>query len=454
MNKLNLFILLAILLCPVLASGDYNITGYCVRTDTGQVMVGGWGPGFNPSPGVMSWDFSGMYTITLPAGYNGIATPSSSMPGTFNPPYRTYTNLNANLSNQSYTFTPVTFSISGRVTRADTGAGVSNVTFTNLTGNAVTDAGGYYSGNVVSGWSGTVTPTHSLLGVFAPASYSYSNVTSNQVNQNYVWTENIMSISGTITNADTGQPLPGVTLHNLTGNPQTDSLGFYTAIVPQGFTAAVVPYIAVAGTFSPVNRVYINVISSFTGQDYSWSALTYTVSGRITSAQSGSGIGGISFTGFDENPVTDDDGYYIATVPWGFTSSVIPVHPQGGSFTPSGRNYNHLTANSTNQNYQWSSTAAQDDYTPAAAFSICPNPFQSQVNINCTLDKTTPLCIEIYDLKGRMINRISHENYPAGSHSLLWNGSDSNNSLCPNGIYFCRITTGTNLKTLKLVLLR
>jgi hypothetical protein len=79
--------------------------------------------------------------------------------------------------------------ISGWVTRSDTGAGLSGgtVNCSNNGGTATTDANGNYSRYVPSGWSGMCTPSYDTPGEFTPTSRSYSNVTSDQTNQNYKW---------------------------------------------------------------------------------------------------------------------------------------------------------------------------------------------------------------------------------------------------------------------------
>jgi hypothetical protein len=53
-----------------------------------------------------------------------------------------------------------------------------------LPGNPTTSTSGYYSAEVTDGWSGTVTPQKSGYS-FSPPNLSYSNVASNQSNQNY-----------------------------------------------------------------------------------------------------------------------------------------------------------------------------------------------------------------------------------------------------------------------------
>ena len=63
------------------------------------------------------------------------------------------------------------------------GLGKAGVTFTGATCNA-TNSSGFYSCSVASGWNGTITPV--LTGAtFTPASMSYSNVSADQIDQDY-----------------------------------------------------------------------------------------------------------------------------------------------------------------------------------------------------------------------------------------------------------------------------
>jgi hypothetical protein len=436
-----------------LLQADFTVRGCCVRTDTGQVMVGGWGPGFNPSPGWMTWDFNGVYEITLPAGYNGVATPASSIPGTFNPPSRTYTNLNSNLYDESYTFTPVTFSVSGRVTRSDTGAGVQGVTFTNLSGNAVTGANGYYTGQVVSGFTGTIAPVFGYLGSFSPANYSLTNISNNLISQDFVWTPTVLTISGTITDAASGEPIEGVTLLNLTGEPQTDSCGFYSAAIPQGFSGTVRPWRPVAGTFSPVTRGYTNVMQNFSNQNYTWTALTLSVSGRITRSSNGSGLEGVSLLGFTESVITNAGGYYSAIVPYGFSGRITPHYSDNDCFNPEHRDYSNLATSLSGQNYQWTSTAEEQEIQTMPCLEIHPNPFRDEISIKYELQMTAYLTVSVYNLKGQKVRTLLTGKQSKGSHTLSWDGKNEDGALNGNGIYFIHISDKKELAKLRKILL-
>ncbi len=88
---------------------------------------------------------------------------------------------------QDYTGTaPASPVISGHIQTAG-GMAIAGVVMSGLAGSPQTNASGDYTGSVIYGWTGTVTPTKAGY-TFSPVSRSYSNVTSNQTAQNYAGT--------------------------------------------------------------------------------------------------------------------------------------------------------------------------------------------------------------------------------------------------------------------------
>ena len=129
----------------------------------------------------------GYYSKGIPNGWNGTATPTKSN-YTFEPPSQTYSNVTSNLSNQNYTGSVTVqpkVTISGYV-RTSSGSGIEDVvlTFSNVGGTAETNSSGYYSRDLDSGWSGTVTPAKGGY-TFIPVVRNYSNLTADQKNQDY-----------------------------------------------------------------------------------------------------------------------------------------------------------------------------------------------------------------------------------------------------------------------------
>ncbi len=82
----------------------------------------------------------------------------------------------------TFTAATATETISG-VIRNSTGLGIPGVVLKGSADTITTDSAGAYTLNINSGWSGTLTPEKPGY-TFAPASHTYTNVTSNQTNQN------------------------------------------------------------------------------------------------------------------------------------------------------------------------------------------------------------------------------------------------------------------------------
>jgi hypothetical protein len=89
---------------------------------------------------------------------------------------------NSTITNQ---LSSIKYNVSVTMWRCISGnVGLEGVVMNGLPGNPVTTADGSYSVEVQEGWSGTVTPTLADY-TFSPASRPYTNVTSDQLNQDY-----------------------------------------------------------------------------------------------------------------------------------------------------------------------------------------------------------------------------------------------------------------------------
>ena len=227
--------------------------------------------------GVATTNASGQYSIDVPMGWSGTATPSYTG-YTFTPSSIPYTNVTADQPNQDYTASYLAFIfryISGHVAGAFPGTNLSGVTvtFSNGGGTATTDANGDYSHGVQDGWSGTATP--SLSGhTFTPTSLPYANVTADMPNQDYtgfIVAYVFRYISGRIVEASAPfSPIPGVTVTfsgSGGGTTTTDTNGNYTFGVPSGWSGTATPSKS-GRSFLPLSRPYNNVTADIGSQNY------------------------------------------------------------------------------------------------------------------------------------------------------------------------------------------
>jgi len=145
-----------------------------------------------------------------------------------------------------------TFTISGN-------AGVSGVKMEGLPDNPVTDASGYYSVKVPSGWSGTVTPIKEGY-TFKPASINYSKVLGDINNQNYTAEQLMFTISDVIMVG--GSPIPGVRVSASSGESSvTDARGRFNIEVPYGWSGEL-EFDKEGFQFSPPSMSFTNVTTN------------------------------------------------------------------------------------------------------------------------------------------------------------------------------------------------
>ncbi|MGD8450709.1 MAG: C1 family peptidase [Phycisphaerae bacterium] len=154
--------------------------------------------------------------------------------------------------------------ISGRVTTAGA-TPVAGVTLTGLTGEPVTDVNGDYTATVPYSFTGTARPSKTAY-TFAPTSRTYTDVTNNLTGQDYVAIPPTFVIAGRITD-QANNPVTGVLLSGLPGNPLTNSSGVYQTSVDLGFSGTVTP-VKAGCTFTPSSRTYANVSADRVEEDY------------------------------------------------------------------------------------------------------------------------------------------------------------------------------------------
>ena len=254
-------------------------------------------------------DQNGYYNATVKYGWAGVVKPVKEG-YTFVPADKSYPRVTADMANEDYAPTPITYSISGKVT------GVEGVELRGLPGNPITGPDGSYSVTVEYGWNEMVTPTKDGY-TFTPFNKGYAPVKSNMV-QNYTAEPVKILITGTA-----GET--GVTMKGLPGSPVTGSTRSFSVTVDYGWSGTITPE-KEGYEFEPVSLPYNNVITDQTNQNFTARALTYTVSGTA-------GMSGVQMKGLPGNPLTDENGYFSAIVNYGFTGTVVPTKA-GWKFDP------------------------------------------------------------------------------------------------------------------------
>ncbi len=94
----------------------------------------------------------------------------------------------------------------------------------------------------------------------------------------------------------------------------------------------------------------------------------------------------------------------------------------------------------------------RDGYGDPSSFELFapyPNPFNSRTTIRFRLDKSTPVSLKLYNLTGEEVARLFEGDLQPGIHSTEVDAVD-----LPSGLYFARLTSAKDIRTLKLMLMK
>lgn len=78
-----------------------------------------------------------------------------------------------------------------------------------------------------------------------------------------------------------------------------------------------------------------------------------------------------------------------------------------------------------------------------------PNPFNPETTISYNISEPGKITLQIFNIKGQLIETLVNEYQNAGKHSIVWNAENR----C-SGVYLFKITTGTKTQTGKCLLLK
>ncbi len=83
-----------------------------------------------------------------------------------------------------------------------------------------------------------------------------------------------------------------------------------------------------------------------------------------------------------------------------------------------------------------------------------PNPFNPSTRIDFNINKTSPVTLEIYNIKGQKVCTLLNEVKSSGRHSVTWNGKDDSQKNIGSGVYFYKMTTPDYSAIHKMILLK
>src|SRR6266550_1495810 len=202
--------------------------------------------------------------------------------------------------------------LAGTVTDSGSGAAIAGATVSysgmgpagSVTGNTTTDGTGRYSFPGIAVTSYSVTAQASgHQGQSATATVGGGSTTT----QNFALTGQATQLSGTVTDASTGNAIAGATVSAGSGSAVTDAGGAYTisGLAPGTYTAT-----ATASGYASQSASVTLTTGSTTTQNFALTRPNGAITGTVTSGATGSPIGGATVSYSGGSTTTNGSGQY------------------------------------------------------------------------------------------------------------------------------------------------
>ena len=111
---------------------------------------------------------------------------------------------------------------------------------------------------------------------------------------------------------------------------------------------------------------------------------------------------------------------------------------------------NYLFYNQTNP----TSIEKESTFLPEKIVSVSPNPFNNTCQIKIHNPESNKIIINIFDVRGKLINNLINKEINSGVHHFEWNALDNNGKRVASGTYFYMIQLEEKIFNGKLLLLK
>ena len=125
-----------------------------------------------------------------------------------------------------------------------------------------------------------------------------------------------------------------------------------------------------------------------------------------------------------------------------------------------GLNYNFITGPSIVNPSDRSVTAIdrKPEINVVKGFGLVrnyPNPFNPSTTIQFSLEKAAPVTLQIYNILGEKVKTLlDKQTLSAGEKYVDWNGTVENGSPAASGVYFYKVSSGSNSVVKKMILVK
>ncbi|MEA1973809.1 MAG: T9SS type A sorting domain-containing protein, partial [Candidatus Cloacimonadota bacterium] len=85
---------------------------------------------------------------------------------------------------------------------------------------------------------------------------------------------------------------------------------------------------------------------------------------------------------------------------------------------------------------------------------IYPNPFNPKTTILFSNSQTENVRIDVFNIRGQLVNKLINQQFTKGNHSIVWDGEDDSSNEVSSGVYFVRFKSDSNVSLNKIMLLK
>ena len=86
--------------------------------------------------------------------------------------------------------------------------------------------------------------------------------------------------------------------------------------------------------------------------------------------------------------------------------------------------------------------------------NIWPNPSSMNSALSFSLPKSQDVRLQVFDVRGRLVQTLVDDSFDVGEHVVRWNGRDRSGNRAANGLYFYRLQTDNGDRVRRLVMVR
>ena len=83
-----------------------------------------------------------------------------------------------------------------------------------------------------------------------------------------------------------------------------------------------------------------------------------------------------------------------------------------------------------------------------------PNPFNPETKISFSIPKAGDVTIKIFDIQGREVTTLVNASMNAGTHEVVWNGTNASGVRVATGMYVYTMKSQDRVLSKKMVLMK